>query len=204
MNCFNTVLMLRMNEPSMMERASKRLGKLEMETVSQNQALAVNEFRDGAGVNIQDHEKWLVMPSEIGALESCTGFLKLVGGYPAAKVDYRHWLPSKRGRSAYVDRFAARQESPDRDPSFYIERSWVAGSVDPLAMVTESLKKPKAEGTKPDADSSEIRDQGDPAKSLDDQRELTDAGEKEATLRSLSKELVDPASVMLSGLMERS
>lgn len=145
MNCFNTVLMLRMNEPSMMERAAKRLGKVEMETVSQNQALAVNEGRDGAGVNIQDHEKWLVMPSEIGALDSCSGYLKLVGGYPAAKVDYRHWLPSKRGAKAYVDRFAPIQDSPERDPAFVIERRWEAGSVDPLAMVTQAMKKSEDE-----------------------------------------------------------
>ena len=150
MNCFNTVLMLRMNEPSMMERAAKRLGKVEMETVSQNQALAVNEGRDGAGVNIQDHEKWLVMPSEIGALDSCSGFLKLVGGYPAAKVDYRHWLPAKRGAKAYVDRFAPIQDSPERDPAFVIERRWEAGSVDPLAMVTQAMKK--AEDEAPDGE----------------------------------------------------
>jgi hypothetical protein len=144
------------------------------------------------------------MPSEIGALESCTGFLKLVGGYPAAKVDYRHWLPSKRGRKAYVDRFAAKQDSPERDPSFFIERSWVAGTVDPLAMVTESLKKPKTDGEGQSEDSAGVRDQSDPAKSLDDQRELNEIAEAAEALRSSNKELVNPSSILLSGLMERS
>ncbi len=140
MNCFNTVLTLRLNEGNMMERAATRLGKLEMETVSQNQALAVNEIRDGAGVNIQDHEKWLVMPSEIGALDNCTGYMKLAGGYPAAKVDYRHWLKKRVGQAIYVDRFKPIQESPPRDPRFNLSRRFEAGSVDPIAMVSEEFK----------------------------------------------------------------
>ncbi len=140
MNCFNTVLTLRLNEGNMMERAATRLGKLEMETVSQNQALAVNESRDGAGVNIQDHEKWLVMPSEIGALNDCTGYMKLAGGYPAAKVDYRHWLKKRGGQAIYVDRFKPIQESPPRDPRFNLSRLYEAGSVDPIAMVSEAFK----------------------------------------------------------------
>lgn len=143
MNCFNTVLMLRMNEPTMMERAARRLGKVEMKTVSQNQALAVTEWRDGAGMSKADHEKWLVMPSEIGGLHNCSGYLKIVGGYPAAKVDYSDWLPSKPGENCYANQFAAKQDSPPRDPGFVIHRDWEAGSVDPLQKVSQALKDSK-------------------------------------------------------------
>jgi hypothetical protein len=158
MNCFNTVLTLRLNDSGMQERAAKRLGKVEMETVSQNQALAVTEARDGAGVNIADQEKWLVMPSEIGALESCTGFLKLAGGYPAARVDYRSWLPSRRGASSYVDRFAPVQDSPPRDPRFNLARRFEAGSVDPLVKFKEDFDAGKggaASATSPPASQPE-------------------------------------------------
>jgi hypothetical protein len=139
MNCFNTVLTLRLNDSGMQERAAKRLGKVEMEAVSQNQALAVTEARDGAGVNIADQEKWLVMPSEIGALESCTGFLKLAGGYPAARVDYRSWLSKRGWGSSRVDRFAPVQDSPPRDPRFNLARKFEAGSVDPLVKFKEDF-----------------------------------------------------------------
>ena len=146
MNCFNTVLMLRMNEPSMMERAAKRLGRVEIDIVSQNQALAVNEARDGAGVNIQEREKWLVMPSAMGDLKTCEGYLKVVGGFPAAKVNYSHWLPSRFNGGGYVKRFAPIQAVPERDPAFLIERQWEAGSVNPLTKVGEAAAASAADG----------------------------------------------------------
>lgn len=150
MNCFNTVLMLRMNEPSMMERAAKRLGRVEIDIVSQNQALAVNEARDGAGVNIQEREKWLVMPSAMGDLKTCEGYLKVVGGFPAAKVNYSHWLPSRLNGGGYVKRFAPIQAVPERDPAFLIERQWEAGSVNPLTKVGEAAAASAADGVAPD------------------------------------------------------
>ena len=144
MNCFNTVLTLRANEPTMMERAALRLGKLEYETVNRNQALAVVEERDGAGLVINEQEKWLIMPSEIGNLDPCNGFVKFVGDYPPAKVDYSHWLPRRKGAKAYVDRFAPIQQTPPRDPDFEIERDWEAGSGDALARVSNAFKEAKA------------------------------------------------------------
>ncbi|OYU42235.1 MAG: hypothetical protein CFE44_25165 [Burkholderiales bacterium PBB4] len=66
------------------------------------------------------------------------------------------------------------------------------------------MKKPKADADKQSEDSAGARDQGAPAKSLDDQRELSEAGEAAEALKSSSNELVNPSSVLLSGLMERS
>ena len=121
-NGFNTLLQLRLNESNAMERAAKRLGKLEMETISQNQAVAVVEQRDGAGIVINEQEKWLVMPADIGQLATCNGFLRLAGEYPAARVDYQHWLPKAVGQKSRVDSFREIQDSPPRDPRFVIEK----------------------------------------------------------------------------------
>lgn len=122
MNGFNTLLQLRMNEPNAQERAAKRLGKAEMETISQNQAVAVVEQRDGAGLVISEQEKWTVMPSDIGQLETCHGYLKLAGSFPAAKLDYSGWLTKPWWGSRRVDAFAEVQASPQRDPRFLLFR----------------------------------------------------------------------------------
>lgn len=147
MNCFNSMLMLRVNEPNMMERAAKRLGKLDMQMVSMNQTLAVTEWRDGAGMARNEQEKWLVMPSEIGSLANCTGFLKLVGSFPAARVDYQKWLPKRPGASCYADKFRPVQKSPPRNPKFLIMRA--AGTEgEALASLREELNS-KSSDTKP-------------------------------------------------------
>lgn len=143
MNCFNSVLMLRSNAPEMMDKDEKRLGKVEMDIVSQNQALAVKEWRDGAGMVKSEQKRELVMASQIGDLAPCTGYLKLVGAYPAAFVDYQHWMPKKPGMPCYADAFAAIQKLPPRDPKFILQRKWEAGSVNPLQIISEATKAEK-------------------------------------------------------------
>lgn len=147
MNCFNTVLALRANEPSMQERMAKRLGRMEMDTVSRNQALAVTEWRDGAGLNKSEHEKWLVMPSEIGTLADCEGLLKLPGNLPAARVNYSGWLPKSERSRARADQFRPIQSLPPRDPEFLIQR---AAHENALASVHHELKESKDKAEKPD------------------------------------------------------
>ncbi len=143
MNCFNSILMLRMNSPKMADEDEKRLGKVEMDMVSQNQALAVKEWRDGAGMAKSEQKRELVMASQIGDLAPCTGYLKLVGNYPAAFVDYQHWMPKKSGKPCYADAFAAIQKLPPRDPNFLLKRKWQAGSVNPLQMISEATQAEK-------------------------------------------------------------
>jgi type IV secretory pathway TraG/TraD family ATPase VirD4 len=144
MNCFNSVLMLLANEPNMQKRMAERIGRVEMDTVNRNQALAVTEWRDGAGLNRSENEKWTVMPSEFGALAPLTGFLKLAGQYPVAKVDYRDWLrPSLFGLiPAKVAANAEKQKTPDRLASFVISR---AEHEDALRSVKEEVAAKKAE-----------------------------------------------------------
>jgi hypothetical protein len=141
------------------------------------------------------------MPSEIGGLDSCTGFLKLVGSYPAAKVDYRHWLPSKRrwGR-AYVEKFAAIQDTPERDPSFVIERSWEAGTVDPLVKISEAVKassEDEAEATQ--AISAEGENSGE--QKVEGHQLTPESQEKTQTLNV--PEQTNAASMMINNLLGR-
>lgn len=121
-NCFNTVLLLRANDADMQEASARRLAKVEMDTVSRNQALAVTEWRDGAGLNKSEHEKWLVMPAEFGELDDCNGYLKLVGAYPAAKVDYSHWLKRSATGRSHLDKFKAVQPLAPKNQSFVVVR----------------------------------------------------------------------------------
>lgn len=124
MNGFNTLLQLAMNDADAKERAARRIGKVETETVSQNQALAVVEQRDGAGLVINEQEKWAVMPATFGQLAPCTGFLKLSGDYPVARVDYSGWLrPRWRFLAPRVNAFRERQPNPPRDDRFDISRT---------------------------------------------------------------------------------
>jgi len=123
-NCFNTALLLRANEPAMQERIAKRLGKLEMDTVARNQTLAVSDSRDGAALNVTEHEKWLVMPSQIGSLDTCNGWVKMVGTYPAGRVNYGSWRRPKgrKGGKYRTDRFGPVQPLPERNRNFVISR----------------------------------------------------------------------------------
>jgi len=140
MNCFNTVLMLRANDDKLQERIARRLGKVEESAINRNQQLAVTEWRDGGGLNQVDREKFIVMPSDIGNLDICVGYLKLVGSLPAAKVDYRHWLPKAPGRIAYIDRWAEKNPMPLRNPSFIIS---VADTNDVFQSVREDVQQSK-------------------------------------------------------------
>jgi hypothetical protein len=120
LNCFNTVLQLRANDEAMQEKGSKRLGAQDEEIVQRNTALAVSDWRDGAGLTVQERQRVAVLPSEIGQLDPLTGFLRLAGSYPVARVDYRSWLPRRPGAKARANDFAARQPMPPRNPIFEI------------------------------------------------------------------------------------
>jgi hypothetical protein len=120
MNCFNTVLMLRANDDKLQERIARRLGKVDETIVNRNQQLAVTEWRDGGGLNQVDREKYVVLPADIGNLDTCVGYLKLVGSLPPAKVDYRNWLPPAPGKPSYIDRWKEVNEMPIRDRDFVI------------------------------------------------------------------------------------
>jgi hypothetical protein len=140
MNCFNTILMLRANDDKLQMRIANRLGKVDETTVNRNQQLAVTEWRDGGGLNQTDREKFVVSPADIGQLDICVGYLKLVGSYPAAKVDYRKWLPKKPGDRAYIDRWREVNDMPVRDQDFVIN---VEDTGDVFESVREDVQRVK-------------------------------------------------------------
>ena len=145
MNCFNTILQLKVNDPDMMERASLRLTEMEEKLVNQNTALAVTDWRDGAGLATQERNRRLVMPSEIGMLDPCTGFLKLSGSMPVAKVNYRNWLPKSPGARSRVDANKPQQGLPDRDPAFKIISQSGDETHDVFETVKAEMKAPAGE-----------------------------------------------------------
>lgn len=145
LNCFNTMVMLRTGEPNMAKRMAERLTKREMETVSEGQALAVSEWRDGGSVNRQGgQEKFLVMPGEIQSLDNCVAYLGLPGSYSVAKVDYRNWLPKWYRPWARVNRFAERQGNPPRDPRFSVVRATDQDALESVRADAEREREEKA------------------------------------------------------------
>ena len=146
MNCFNTVAFLRANEPNMAERMANRLGRQEVAVVSKGQALAVTDWRDGGSLNQGEQPKWLVMPSTIGEMQNCTAYVRVAGHYPAAFVDFRHWLrPRWYTRASRVMRFKPVQDLPPRDPRFRVMR---AAGQDAIASVREEADRVRAEAAK--------------------------------------------------------
>ena len=121
-NCFNTNLILACNEPGLQKRCAEVLGKQELDTVSRNQALANNETRDGAALNRSDTEKFLVMASQLGTKDPCTGYIKMPGQLPVAEVDYSSWLkkPWWGGRSV-VELGNPVLTLPERDQRFLVQ-----------------------------------------------------------------------------------
>ncbi|MAF04713.1 type IV secretion system DNA-binding domain-containing protein [Herbaspirillum sp.] len=159
MNCFNTIIQYAVNDPDSQERAAKRIGRMEMETTSQNQALAVVEQRDGAGLVINEHEKWSVMPSAFGILNPCEAYLKIPGNFPVAFVNYSSWLPGgkqqKRLRS-----FAPIQEAPEKDARFAILRRVLKDGESAFDdVITEAEQVRKTEAEKEQAAKQQMQDQ---------------------------------------------
>ncbi|UVA77188.1 type IV secretion system DNA-binding domain-containing protein [Pandoraea commovens] len=145
LNCFNTVAMLRANEPNMAKRMASRLGEQDVAVVSKGQALAVTDWRDGGSLNQGEQNKWLVMPSKIGQMKNCTAYVRIPGDYPATFVDFRHWLPRWYRPFARVLRFKEAQSTPPRDPRFRVIR---AAGQDAMASVREEADRVRAETAK--------------------------------------------------------
>jgi hypothetical protein len=139
-NCFNTNLILACNEPGLQKRCAEVLGKQELDTVSRNQALANNETRDGAALNRSDAEKFLVMASQLGTKDPCTGYIKMPGQLPVAEVDYSAWLKKPWwGGRARVELGDPVLSLPERDPRFLVQVR-AGDSSDPFDQVRIELE----------------------------------------------------------------
>ncbi|RQR60184.1 type IV secretion system DNA-binding domain-containing protein [Burkholderia sp. Bp9015] len=140
MNCFNTTVTLRLNEPNMQERMARRLGKSETAVVRTGQAIAVTDWRDGGQLSQDEREKWVVMPSKIGLLENCTAYVQVAGGYSPALVNYQHWLPKWYRPWPRVNRFRERLGDPPRDPRFKIVAADGQDAIESVRVEAEALR----------------------------------------------------------------
>ncbi|ENG0264458.1 type IV secretion system DNA-binding domain-containing protein [Burkholderia multivorans] len=140
MNCFNTTVTLRLNEPNMQERMARRLGKSETAVVRAGQAIAVTDWRDGGQLSQDEREKWVVMPSKIGLLKNCMAYVQVAGDFPPALVNYRHWLPRWYRPWPRTLRFRERQPDPPRDPRFKISAADGQDAIESVRAEAEAMK----------------------------------------------------------------
>lgn len=82
----STWLMYRSNEPETMEWCSKALGNKESEETREGISYGANEIRDGVSLNTSRQMRPLVLSSEFKALPNRTGYLRLPGDYPVARI----------------------------------------------------------------------------------------------------------------------
>jgi len=119
-----TTLQLRTSEPKAMERASKKFLSQSVRMVAQSQTLAVAEQKDSLGLNKTEQDRPLIIPSNFGMLKKLTGYLQVIEGFPAAKIDYRHWLKEGTGANggSYVSELKpTKNELPAKDTRFLLK-----------------------------------------------------------------------------------
>lgn len=96
-------LILRTEEATSADRLADNLAKEEVEEVNQSLSFGVEASRDGATLGDKRTERHLVTGSEIMILPDMTGYLKISGAHPIAKVSYEY---KKRPDivAAYIER----------------------------------------------------------------------------------------------------
>lgn len=83
-------LMLRTEEESSAKRLADTLGKEDVEEVNESKSFAVESSRDGVSLGTKRTERHLITATEIMILPDLTGYLKLAGSFPIAKVQYQY------------------------------------------------------------------------------------------------------------------
>lgn len=81
-----TWTVLRLNENRSAEWASKDLGQVENNEVSENVSYGAHQMRDGVGLNAAAKLRSIVLPSELTGLPDLKGFLKLGKEFPIARI----------------------------------------------------------------------------------------------------------------------
>ena len=82
-------LILRTEEEASAKQLAEILGKEEVAEVNHGLSFGVEASRDGVNLSDKREERFLVTPSELMVLPDLTGYLKLSGAYPIAKVSYQ-------------------------------------------------------------------------------------------------------------------
>lgn len=83
-------LILRVEESESAKLLADLLGKEEIHEVNLGSQYGVNSESDSASISTQRKDRYVVHPSELTVLKDMTGYLKLAGQYPVAKVEYEY------------------------------------------------------------------------------------------------------------------
>lgn len=96
-------LILRTEEESSATRMADTLGKEEVEEVNESNSFGVESSRDGVSLSGKRLERHLVTPTQITIMPDLTGYLKIAGDYPLAKVVIKY--KSRKNREpAFIER----------------------------------------------------------------------------------------------------
>ncbi len=96
-------LILRTEEESSATRMADTLGKEEIEEVNESNSFGVESSRDGVSLSGKRLERHLVTPTQITILPDLTGYLKIAGDYPLAKVVIKY-KSRKNHELAFIER----------------------------------------------------------------------------------------------------
>jgi type IV secretory pathway TraG/TraD family ATPase VirD4 len=86
LNGAQTKLLLRVEDDETARRCADLLSKAEIEETTEGLSFGLEPERDGSNVSRRRQERHIVMPSELMYLPDLTGYLKLAGDYPVARV----------------------------------------------------------------------------------------------------------------------
>ena len=87
-NLCSTKVIFRIEGADIAERLSKWLGAQEISETIENISYGAHQMRDGVSLNDHRKEKPTIHPDRLMKLPDLTGYLKLSGDYPVAKVDF--------------------------------------------------------------------------------------------------------------------
>lgn len=136
-NLASTRLFLRQPEEADASYASKNIGDSEIEEVNESISYGANTMRDGISVSKQKKREPLVLPIEIQTADDLTGYLRVKGNFPAAKV-----------KISYVDYPIIHEEFIprvlDEDPLRQKVEKLVDAYSDPFLVSTDKTFKNKA------------------------------------------------------------
>ncbi|MEW5904590.1 MAG: type IV secretion system DNA-binding domain-containing protein [Pseudomonadota bacterium] len=94
---------LRTEEQESAKQLADTLGKEEVEEVDESLSFGAEEGRDGVNLGSKRNERNLVLPTELMTLPDLTGWLKLAGNFPIAKVTVPY-TPFESVNEGYVER----------------------------------------------------------------------------------------------------
>lgn len=123
-------LILRTEEESSARRMADTLGKEEVEEVNESLSFGVESSRDGASLGGKRTERHLVTPSEIMVLPDMTGYLKIAGPHPIAKVSFEY-----KARPANVEGYIEREGLNLAAPAPMVLPEQACESVEPIDQV---------------------------------------------------------------------